>query len=126
VEQESARFRLAGIRGPAYEIELFAYVRSNNGAEFAAIQEDIFLRIAAITELAGAPWAVSAQLNFASTKQLVNEEKAAEAERTVRGWRDGNQNPFPDFASARIAEMRGTLPYPSNGAASVDRTSRKS
>jgi MscS family membrane protein len=126
VEQDSARFRLAGIRGPAYEIELFAYVRSSNGSEFAAIQEDIFLRIATIAELAGAAWAVSAQVNFPSTKTLVNQEKAAQAEQTVQGWRDGNQNPFPDFTSARIAEMRGTLPYPSNGTTSADRTSSKS
>lgn len=126
VDQDSARFRLAGIRGVAYEIELFAYVRSSNGSEFAAIQEDIFFRIATIAELAGAAWAVSAQVNFASTKQLVNEDKAAEAERTVHGWRDGNQNPFPDFSSTRISEMRGTLPFPSNGAASVDHISSKS
>src|SRR4029077_7588197 len=62
VEQESARFRLVGMHGSAYEVELFAYVRSSNAADFAAIQEDIFMRITKIVDSAGAAWAVPAQV----------------------------------------------------------------
>lgn len=123
VEQESARFRLAAVRGSAYDIELFAYVLSSNGFDFAAIQEDIFLRIAKIAESAGAAWAVATQVNHASARQLVSEDSVATAEQTVQEWRDRNENPFPDFSSARIAEMKGTLPFPANGTASVDHNS---
>jgi MscS family membrane protein len=112
VEQETARFRLAELRGSAYHVELFAYIRSRTAAEFAAIQEDILFRIGKMVEAAGVAWAVPSQLSYRSTKPLVNSERAAEAERTVQRWQDNNENPFPDFPADRIAELRGSLPYP--------------
>ena len=93
VEQLSARFRLAGIDGAGYQVELFAYILSRDAADFAAIQEDILFRITRIVEAAGAAWAVPVRLNYASTNQIVNEDKAAEAQRTVQKWQDKNENP---------------------------------
>ena len=109
---ETARFRLSGVTGVAYQIELFAYVKSSNGAEFAAVREDVLFRIVEIIESAGATWAIPAQTTYLSQEALVDEKKVAEAEETVRKWQSSNEIPFPDFSPAHIAEVRGTIAYP--------------
>jgi MscS family membrane protein len=113
--QETARFRLSGLTGSGYQIELFAHVRAGTTAEFAAIQEDILFRVLEIIESTGAPWAIPAQTTYLSKEQLVDEKKAAEAEETVRHWQNANEVPFLDFSPAHIAEVRGTLAFPPDG-----------
>ncbi len=126
VEQQSARFRLAGIDGAGYQVELFAYILSRDAADFSAIQEDILFRITRTVEATGGAWAVPIRLNYTATNQRMNEEKAAEAQRTVQKWQDKNENPFPNFSAERMAELRGTLPYPSNGTPSGVRNPNES
>jgi MscS family membrane protein len=112
VEQSTARFRLAGLQGAGYQIELFAYVWSTRAVDFMAVQEDIFFRITDIVESVGARWAIPTHLSYQSPLPLVSAEKTNQAERIVQQWRDNNGNPFPDFSASRIAEMQGTIAYP--------------
>jgi MscS family membrane protein len=112
VEQRTARFRMTGVQGLAYNVELFAYVLTGNYADFAAIQEDIFFRITRIVESAGASWAIPGQLSFPTPNQLIDEDKAASAQRVVQEWQDKRESPFPDFSDDRIAHLRGSISYP--------------
>ena len=112
VEQRTARFRMTGVQGLAYNVELFAYVLTGNYADFAAIQEDIFFRITRIVESAGASWAIPGQLSFPTPNQLIDEDKAASAQRVVQEWQDKSESPFPDFSDDRIAHLRGSISYP--------------
>jgi MscS family membrane protein len=111
IEPETAKFRMSGLTTTGFQIDLFAYVLTTGGAEFAAIQEDIFFRVVNVVESAGAAWAPS-QVAHLSDEQSIDEKKVAEAEDTIRSWQDSNQFPFPDFSPAHIAEVRGTLAYP--------------
>ena len=115
IEQESARFRLTSMTSVGYEVELFAFVQSTNGAEMAAIREDVFFRIADIAEAEGAVWAIPSQLTFLSRKQQVDAKKEADAEHTVQVWKGENENPFPDVSAQRLAQLRGTIAYPAQG-----------
>ncbi|HTT18648.1 MAG TPA: mechanosensitive ion channel domain-containing protein, partial [Candidatus Sulfotelmatobacter sp.] len=112
VEQESARFRLAGLQGSAYQIELFAYVMSNNAAEFAAIQEDILFRITGVAESAGTAWAIPAQTAYSSTKRRIDDQKAEQVIQQLQTWQDSKEKVFPDFSSQRMTALRGTIGYP--------------
>jgi MscS family membrane protein len=112
IEQESARFRLTSMTSVGYEMELFAFVQSANGAEVAAIREDIFFRIADIAQDEGAVWAVPSQLTFLSRKPQVDARKETQAAQMVQAWQSGNENPFPDVSAPRLAQLRGTIPYP--------------
>jgi MscS family membrane protein len=110
VEAETAKFRFSGLATTGFRIDLFAYVRTPDGAEFAAIQEDILFRVVNIVESVGAQWAPSEVAHLSNGRG--DEKKAAEAEATIRGWQDSHQFPYPDFSPAHIAKVRGTLAYP--------------
>jgi MscS family membrane protein len=112
LEQESARFRLTSMTSVGYEVELFGFVQSANGAEMAAIREDVFFRIADIVEAEGAVWAIPSQLTFLSRKQQVDAKKEADAAHIVEGWQSKNDDPFPDLSAQRLAQLRGTIAYP--------------
>ena len=103
---------MTGVQGLSYNIELFAYVLSGDYADFTAIQEDIFFRITSIVESAGASWALPGQLSFPTPNQLIDEDKAASAQRVVQEWQNKNESPFPDFSDDRIAHLRGSISYP--------------
>jgi MscS family membrane protein len=111
VESETAKFRMSGLTTTGFRIDLFAYIRTNDGAEFTAIQEDLLFRIVNVVESAGAALAPS-QVTQLSKEQTINLQKAGEAEDTVRKWHDSNQFPFPDFSPAHIAAIRGSIVYP--------------
>ena len=112
IQQESARFRLASMTSVGYEVELFAFVQTTDGAEMAAIREDVFFRIADIAEAEGAVWAIPSRLTFLSTKQAIDAKKEAEAEHLVQTWQSDGESPFPDVSPQTLARLRGTIAYP--------------
>ena len=112
IEQESARFRLTSMTSVGYEVELFAFVQSANGAEVSAIREDVYFRIAGIAQTEGAVWAIPSQLTLLSKRQPVDANKEAEAEHMVQAWQSNSENPFPDVSPQTLAKLRGTIPYP--------------
>lgn len=112
VEPETARFRMSGLNSTGYQIELFAYVRTSDGAEFAAIQEDILFRILDLVESIGAEWGTPTHVSYISRQPAIDEKKMSDAARTVSRWQASNEVPFPDFSAQHIAELRNTLAYP--------------
>lgn len=112
LEQQSARFRLTNMTSVGYEVELFAFVQSTDGAEMAAIREDIFFRIADIAEVEGAVWAIPSQLTLLSKKQPIDPMKEAEAKQIVQKWETENEYPFPDVSPQTLSKLRGTIAYP--------------
>jgi MscS family membrane protein len=116
IETKSARFRMSGVNANGFRIDLFAYVQANDAAEFTAIQEDVFFRIIAVVENAGAVWAPS-QVTYLAKDSAAMDEKINEAAGAISRWQQANEVPFPDFSSERIEEMRGSLEYPAEGSA---------
>ena len=80
--------------------------------EFAAIREDLLLRIMEIVEKSGSGFAFPSQTLYFSRDSGIDKEKAAAAEQQVQQWRDQHQLPFPDFAPADKSAFRGSIVYP--------------
>jgi MscS family membrane protein len=112
VESPSARIRLATLDQGWPSLGIFSYILTRDDAEFAAIREDILLRLMTIAEDAGTVFAFPTQTVYLGRDPGVDKAKAEQAEEKVRQWREQKQLPFPDFAPAEISEIRDSLPYP--------------
>jgi MscS family membrane protein len=76
IETGSSRIRVNNFAGAAFELELFAYVKTGDWAEFTAVRQDFILKIAEIVEAAGTRFAAPTQLTYLSTDVGLNAEKA--------------------------------------------------
>jgi MscS family membrane protein len=112
VEPESANIRFANVDPSALRLEVFAYVLTFDSNEFAAIREDLLLRVSEIVRRSGTGFAFQSQTLYMTRDSGTNPEKTAAAEKQVQEWRDQHQLPFPDFAPADKASFRGSIPYP--------------
>ncbi|MFY9676868.1 MAG: mechanosensitive ion channel domain-containing protein [Terriglobales bacterium] len=112
VEAETASIRFANVDPSALRLEIFAYVRTQDSNEFAAVREDLLLRISEIVGRSGTSFAYPSQTLYLGRDHGLDGEKAAAAERQVQEWRAQNQLPFPDFTPADKASFRGSIPYP--------------
>ena len=112
VETDSARIRLASFAPSALNLEMFSYIRTTDYNEFAAVREDILLRIMEIVRRSGTSLALPAQTLFLGRDAGLDREKSAASERQVQQWRDQRDLPFPDFDPADKAAFRDSMPYP--------------
>jgi len=112
VEPETANIRFANVDPGALRLEIFAYVRTQDSNEFAAVREDLLLRIGEIVSRSGSSFAFPSQTLYLGRDSGLDEQKTAAAEKEVQQWRDQNQLPFPDFTAADKASFRGSIPYP--------------
>jgi MscS family membrane protein len=112
VEPETASIRFANVDQSALRLEIVAYVLTTDSNEFAAIREDLLLRISEIVGRSGTGFALPSQTLYMTRDSGNDQEKTAAAEKQVQEWRDQHQLPFPDFAPADKASFRGSIPYP--------------
>jgi MscS family membrane protein len=112
IEHESARIRFAGIDNSALNLEVFSYVLTRDFNEFAAVREDVLLRIMQIVETSGSGLAFPSSIVYMARDTGLHKEKTEAAEQQVQQWRDERQLPFPDFAPADKAAFRGAIAYP--------------
>ncbi len=112
VEPETANIRFANVDPSALRLEIFAYVLTRDSNEFAAVREDLLLRIGEIVSRSGTAFAFPSQTLYLTRDHGLDHEKAAAAEKQVEEWRGQHQLPFPDFAPAEKSSFRGSIPYP--------------
>jgi MscS family membrane protein len=89
IEQKSARFCLSGLSSLGYEIELFAYVRGADVAEFSRIREEVLFRVLEILESFGATVAIPAQLNYVSRKLPIGEGETSATGSALESFSSG-------------------------------------
>ncbi|NDY96953.1 mechanosensitive ion channel family protein [Wenzhouxiangella limi] len=118
VTPEPARARFLGFGDHSVDIEIFAYIKTNDFNEFLGVQEDIFLRLIEIVEESGTGFAFPSMVNYLASDGGVDDERAERAEAIMRELREGNELPFPNFDVQTRKKMRDTLDYPPEG--SVD------
>jgi MscS family membrane protein len=75
VETGTSRIRVANFAGAAFELELWAFVKTSDWTEFTAIRQDVILKIAEIVEAAGTRFAAPTQLTYLSRDAGVDTEK---------------------------------------------------
>jgi MscS family membrane protein len=112
VEPETAAIRFANVDPSALRLEITAYVLTQDSNEFAAIREDLLLRISEIVGRSGTGFAFPSQTLYLGRDSGLDHDKTAAAEKQVQEWRAQHQLPFPDFTPADKASFRGSIPYP--------------
>ena len=112
VETKTVRVRLIDISGSSLSLEVFAYILTRDFNEFAAMREDLLLRIMDVLEDSGGGLALPSQTLYLSRDSGVEKEKVESAAKKIADLRDGNQLPFPDFHADDISQFKGSIEYP--------------
>jgi MscS family membrane protein len=97
VSPELLRVRFRRFGTYSLDIELFAYVRTNDSLEYWAIREDINLRIMDIVKDAGTGFAFPSQTAYFTEDSGLDAEQSRKAEAQVEDWRAKGKLPFSDF-----------------------------
>ncbi|WP_165420342.1 mechanosensitive ion channel family protein [Edaphobacter modestus] len=95
IETGTSRIRVANFAGASFDLELWAYVKTNNWAEFTAIRQDVILKIAEIVEAAGTRLAAPTQLTYLSGDAVIDAGKENATVRHVIELRADNSFRFP-------------------------------
>ena len=112
IETQTVRVRLTDIAGSSLNVEVFAYILTRDFNEFAAVREDLLLRIMDVMEDTGGGLALPAQTLYLSRDSGVEKQKAENAAKKIAELREGKQLPFPDFHQDEISSFKGTIQYP--------------
>lgn len=112
VETKSVRVRLTDIAGTSLSMEVFAYILTREFNEFAAIREDLLLRIMDVMENSGGGLALPSQTLYLSRDAGLEKEKSEKAIKTIADLKDGKKLPFPDFHADDISSFKGSIDYP--------------
>jgi MscS family membrane protein len=78
VESGSSRLRVANIAGAAFELELFAFVKTGDFGKFTGFRQEIILKIAGIVEAAGTRFAAPTRLTYQAKDPGVGTDKASD------------------------------------------------
>jgi MscS family membrane protein len=76
VESGSSRLRVTNFAGAAFELELFAFVKTGDFGKFTSFRQEIILKIAGIVEAAGTRFAAPTRLTYQSIDPGVGTDKA--------------------------------------------------
>ena len=78
IESGSSRLRVANFAGAAFELELFAFVKTGDFREFTGFRQEIILKIAGIVEAAGTRFAAPTRLTYQAKDAGFDPDKASE------------------------------------------------
>jgi MscS family membrane protein len=112
VETKTVRVRLIDIAGSSLTVEILSYILTRDFNEFAAVREDLLLRIMDIMEDSGGGLALPSQTLYLGRDSGIEKEKADQAVKKIGELRDGKQLPFPDFHEEDISSLKGSIEYP--------------
>jgi MscS family membrane protein len=116
VDPDPARPRFVGFGAYSLDIELFAYIKTNDYNQFLAIQEDLLLRIMDLVEASGSGFAFPSQTLYAAKDTGLDAQKGRAAETQVQQWRESGLG-LPHIRPEQLAAWRDTLQYPPQGSA---------
>lgn len=112
IETNSVRVRLIEIASGSLTAEVVCYVLTVDFNEFAAVREDLLLRIMDLVDEAGTSVAMPSQTLYLNRDSGIEKEKASTATKKVADLRDNKKLPFPDFHQEDISSFKGTIEYP--------------
>jgi MscS family membrane protein len=112
IESKTVRVRLIDIANGSPSVEILSYVLTQDFNEFAAVREDLLLRMLDIVEDSGSGLALPSQTLYIGRDSGLEKEKAENAVKKIAELRDGKQLPFPDFHQDDISSFKGSIEYP--------------
>ncbi len=98
IESGSCRVRVLSFVGAAYQMELFAYGKTGDWAQFTAIRQDVILKIAEIVEASGTQFAAPTQLAYLSRDKGVDAAQANETAGRADDFQGSDVFRFPGEA----------------------------
>jgi MscS family membrane protein len=98
IEPGTCRVRVTSFVGAAFQLELFAYGKTGDWAQFTAIRQDVILKIAEIVEASGTRFAAPTQLAYLSRDKGVDAEKANDIVRRMSELPASDVFRYPDEA----------------------------
>jgi MscS family membrane protein len=114
---DPARIRFVGFGDWSLDLDVFAYIDTRDYGEFLEIAEDLNLRIMEIVTTAGSGFALPSQTTYLESGLGLDAERARAAEAHVGAWREKQELYLPRFPEDKVAELRGSVPYPPEGSA---------
>jgi MscS family membrane protein len=115
VTDDPARVRFFGFGAYSLDMEVFAYVNTQDWNEFLQIREDIYLRFMDAVKEAGTGFAFPSSTMYLGRDTGLNKEEVGQAEARVAEWRDKGIMPFPHFPQSVHDEIENTLDWPPPG-----------
>lgn len=112
VETGSVRVRLTDMAGSSLPVEVVAYILTRDFNEYAAVREDLLLRMMDVMENSGGGLAMPSQTLYLGRDSGIAQEKADAAAKKVSELREGKKLPFPDFHQEDISAFKGSIEYP--------------
>jgi len=112
IETGTVRVRLTDIAGTSLSLEVVSYILTQDFNEYAAVREDLLLRIMDVLENSGGSLALPSQTLYLSRDTGVEKQKVENAVSKIAELRDGNKLPFPDFHRDEISSLKGSIEYP--------------
>lgn len=112
VETPTARIRFVRFGSSSLDLEIFAYVLTNDFGRFLEVQEDLLLRIMDIIEASGTGVAFPSSVTYLSRDAGLDEARTQQAVAAVKRWREEQELPFPNFNPAQISGFENKLEYP--------------
>jgi MscS family membrane protein len=112
VETKTVRVRLTDIASGAPKAEVVSYILTSDYNEYAAVREDLLLRMMELMDQTGAGLASPAQTLYLRRDSGLEKEKVENAVKKVAELRDSKKLPFPDFPQEDIASFQGSIDYP--------------
>jgi MscS family membrane protein len=119
VETKTVRVRLIDISSGTPKAELVSYILTRDYNEYAAVKEDILLRLMDLVSDAGTTFASASQTLYLGRAPKLEKEKVDDAAKKVADLRDNKKLPFPDFSDQDISSFQGSAEYPQPGSASA-------
>jgi len=110
VTREPARARFIGFGASSLDVELFFFINTTDYEEFAAIREDLFLRVADLVTASGSGFAFPAQLAYTPGDTGLDAERQKTVEAQVAAWRA--ERTLQEVPSERAAELADTVAWP--------------
>jgi MscS family membrane protein len=117
IAQDGCRARFVNFGASSLDVELFAYVATEDAAEFLAVREDVFLRIMDLVAGSGASFAFPSQTLYLGRSHGRDPERSQAAEEKLAELRRAGGVPLPEFTPEEVAQLGGTLPWPPEGSA---------
>lgn len=106
------RVRFVGIGTSTLDLEMRAYVDTQDFDEYLAIREDIYFRVMDAVRESGTDFAFPSSTLYMGPDPGVNEADTESAERRVAEWRANGRLPFPDFPAEVQDELHNSLEWP--------------
>ena len=117
VASDPARVRFVRFGSYSLDIEISAYLLTDDFDEFAAIREDVWLRMMDVVAASGSGFAFPSQTIYSGKDEGLDAGRTRAAEAEVARWRADNALCLPDVPPEQVAALDNTLEYPPPGSA---------